>query len=168
MDVQSGYDAVASAYADRFRDELGDKPFDTRMLDWLAERAGGVGPICDMGCGPGQVAAYQILPYQWNYVAAATLPWIELLCGILLIVNRKVRPASLVIGVLTLVFMVALTSVIFRGLTIDCGCFGPQIQSTPQQALLRNVLILALAHFVFHLRNKYAKKETVDSRQSSA
>ena len=58
MDVQSGYDAVASAYADRFRDELGDKPFDTRMLDWLAERAGGVGPICDMGCGPGQVAAY--------------------------------------------------------------------------------------------------------------
>ena len=58
MDVQSGYDAVASAYADRFRDELGDKPFDMRMLDWLAERAAGIGPICDVGCGPGQVAAY--------------------------------------------------------------------------------------------------------------
>ena len=58
MDVQSGYDAVAAAYADRFRDELVDKPFDRRMLDWLVERAGGIGPICDLGCGPGQVAAY--------------------------------------------------------------------------------------------------------------
>lgn len=113
--------------------------------------------ISDAPAFAGQVAAYQILPYQWNYVAAATLPWIEILCGLLLLVNRKVRPASLVIGVLTLVFMVALTSVVFRGLAIDCGCFGPQIQSTPQQALMRNVLILALAHFVFHLRNKYAK-----------
>lgn len=58
VDVQAGYDAVASAYAERFRDELDAKPFDTKMLDWLAERAGPVGPICDMGCGPGQVAAY--------------------------------------------------------------------------------------------------------------
>jgi len=127
----------------------------------------GVLKISDAPVFAGQVAAYQILPYQWNYVAAATLPWIELLCGMLLIVNRKVRPASLVIGVLTLVFMVALTSVIFRGLTIDCGCFGPQIQSTPQQALMRNVLILALAHFVFHLRNKYTKEESGSRDQVS-
>ena len=121
--------------------------------------------ISDASVFAGQVAAYQILPYQWNYVTAATLPWIELLCGLLLVVNRKVRPAALVIGLLTLTFMVALTSVIYRGLSIDCGCFGPQIQSSPQQALLRNVLILALTHFVFHLRNKYSKKETVDGHQ---
>jgi len=115
--------------------------------------------ISDAQAFAGQVAAYQILPYQWNYVAAATLPWIEILCGFLLIVNQKVRPASLVIGVLTIVFIVALVSVMLRGLDIDCGCFGPKIQSTPQQALLRNVFILALTHFVFHLRNKYARKE---------
>lgn len=58
MDVQSGYDAVASTYVERFRDELSQKPFDAKMLDWLAERVGPVGPICDMGCGPGHVAAY--------------------------------------------------------------------------------------------------------------
>ncbi len=115
--------------------------------------------ISDAPAFAGQVAAYQLLPYQWNYLAAATLPWIEILCGGLLICNQKVRPASLVIGVLTLVFIAALGSVLIRGLGIDCGCFGPQIQSTPQQALLRNILILALAHFVFHLRNKYTKRE---------
>lgn len=117
----------------------------------------GVLKISDAPAFAGQVAAYEILPYQWNYVAAATLPWIEVICGGLLIVNQRVRPAALVIGVLTIVFMIALASVMARGLSIDCGCFGPEIKSTPQQALLRNVFILALAHFVFHLRNKYAK-----------
>lgn len=58
VDVRSGYDAVAAAYADRFCDELDQKPFDVKMLTWLAERAGPVGPICDLGCGPGQVAAF--------------------------------------------------------------------------------------------------------------
>ncbi|NIQ96509.1 MAG: DoxX family membrane protein [Desulfuromonadales bacterium] len=123
--------------------------------------------IFDAPAFAGQVAAYRILPYQWNYFVAATLPWIEVLCGGLLLVNRKVRPASLVVGVLTAVFMVVLGSVIIRGLNIDCGCFGPHIQSTPQQALLRNVLILALSHFVFHLRNKYSSKESEDRRQKT-
>jgi SAM-dependent methyltransferase len=34
------------------------KPFDRKMLDWLAEKVGGLGVICDMGCGPGQIARY--------------------------------------------------------------------------------------------------------------
>ncbi len=28
------------------------------MLDWLIAKVGGRGPICDMGCGPGQIARY--------------------------------------------------------------------------------------------------------------
>ena len=49
---------MAGDYAEHFRDELERKPFDRKMLDWLAEKAGGLGIICDMGCGPGQVARY--------------------------------------------------------------------------------------------------------------
>jgi ubiquinone/menaquinone biosynthesis C-methylase UbiE len=56
-EVQAAYDAVAERYADRFFDELQHKPFDCKMLDWLAERCS-KGVICDMGCGPGQVARY--------------------------------------------------------------------------------------------------------------
>lgn len=56
-DVQAAYDAVADRYADRFFDELQYKPFDCKLLDWLIERCGD-GMICDMGCGPGQVARY--------------------------------------------------------------------------------------------------------------
>lgn len=57
-DLQSSYDRVAEDYAEHFSDEMEKKPFDRKMLDWLAEKVGGLGIICDMGCGPGQVARY--------------------------------------------------------------------------------------------------------------
>ena len=57
-DFRKSYDAVAADYAANFTDELDKKPFDRKMLDWLAEKSGGRGIICDMGCGPGQIARY--------------------------------------------------------------------------------------------------------------
>jgi SAM-dependent methyltransferase len=57
-DLQSSYDRVAEDYAEHFRDELEKKPFDRKMLDWLAEKVGALGVVCDMGCGPGQTARY--------------------------------------------------------------------------------------------------------------
>lgn len=57
-DVQSSYDRVAEDYAEHFRDEMDHKPFDRKMLDWLAEKVDDLGIICDMGCGPGQIANY--------------------------------------------------------------------------------------------------------------
>ena len=58
INTQTAYDLVAKEYASEFRDELGKKPFDRKMLDWLVEKVDGAGQICDMGCGPGQVAGY--------------------------------------------------------------------------------------------------------------
>lgn len=57
-DLQSSYDRVAENYAEQFRDEMDQKPFDRKMLDWLAEKVGGLGVICDMGSGAGQIARY--------------------------------------------------------------------------------------------------------------
>lgn len=57
-EIRSTYNRVAEEYAEQFRDELARKPFDRKMLDWLGEKIEGSGVICDMGCGPGQVARY--------------------------------------------------------------------------------------------------------------
>ncbi len=57
-ELRDGYDRVAADYAAEFAGELERKPFDRKMLDWLAEKVAGLGAICDMGCGPGQVARY--------------------------------------------------------------------------------------------------------------
>lgn len=56
--TQTSYDLVAVEYAEKFKDEMDDKPFDRDCLDRLAREVGHLGPICDMGCGPGQVARY--------------------------------------------------------------------------------------------------------------
>jgi len=55
---QTGYDPVAEEYAERFLHELAHKPFDRELLDRFAARLRGSGPVCDLGCGPGQIARY--------------------------------------------------------------------------------------------------------------
>ena len=57
-ETRSGYDAVAQPYANRFADEFDSKPFDRDVLDDFALRVQGLGMVVDLGCGPGQVAAY--------------------------------------------------------------------------------------------------------------
>ena len=56
--TQASYDQVAEEYAEKFKEEMDDKPFDRDCLDRLAREVGNLGPICDMGCGPGQIARY--------------------------------------------------------------------------------------------------------------
>jgi len=56
--TQTSYDTVAPEYAEKFKDEMDDKPFDHNCLDRLAREVGDLGPICDLGCGPGQIARY--------------------------------------------------------------------------------------------------------------
>lgn len=110
----------------------------------------------DMTTFARDVANYKILPYSWNYLVAATLPYIEFLAGLLLLANRRVRPAALVTGGLTAVFMLILASVVTRGLDIDCGCFRPGGHTTAAQALWRDAGILLLSLVTYRLRGRSA------------
>ena len=58
QDTQSSYDRVAVEYGEKFKDEMDDKPFDRDCLYRLVREVGELGPICDLGCGPGQIARY--------------------------------------------------------------------------------------------------------------
>lgn len=58
VDVQVAYDSAARAYADKLYGELENKPFDRDVLDRIVAKVGDRGTVCDMGCGPGQIARY--------------------------------------------------------------------------------------------------------------
>jgi ubiquinone/menaquinone biosynthesis C-methylase UbiE len=58
QNTEQGYDSVAVEYARQFFDELEHKPLDRDLLQRMAREVGALGAICDMGCGPGQVARY--------------------------------------------------------------------------------------------------------------
>jgi len=104
----------------------------------------------------GHVAAYQILPYAANYLVASTLPYVEFLAGVMLLLNLRVRPALMTVGAMTVVFMVALVSVLLRGLEIDCGCFNPGggQETTAGVALLRDIALLVLIIVAWWLRSR--------------
>ena len=55
---RASYDAVAEEYVARIFDELQHKPLDRELLHRFANCVRGAGPVCDLGCGPGQVARY--------------------------------------------------------------------------------------------------------------
>ena len=76
------------------------------------------------------LAAYQMLPYWAVNFVAVILPWIEIICGLSLIVGVKSRVSASMIGVLLIVFTLGIFINLLRGTPISCGCFdsiGAQI-----------------------------------------
>lgn len=96
------------------------------------------------------MAAYQLLPYAGNYLVAAILPWIEAICGLLLVTGWRARSAAALVAAMNMLFIVLLFSTVARGLDIDCGCFrqGGE-KTTAWTAIFRDILLLVAAVFVF-------------------
>ena len=56
--VRSSYDAVADTYVDMGIGDLGPEPWLRAALAAFAEAVRGLGPVLDVGCGPGTVTAH--------------------------------------------------------------------------------------------------------------
>ncbi len=109
----------------------------------------------------GSVAAYGVLPFFLNHLVAATLPWIEAACGILLIFGYRVKAAAGIVAALNIMFIVLLITTVARGLDIDCGCFRQGGGKTPAWlVILRDFLFLGMAITLF--RNR---RDTMFSRK---
>lgn len=56
---------------------------------------------------------------------ALSLPWLELLLGLALVLGIWRRTAVIFVGALLVTFIVAISINLARGNAIDCGCFDP-------------------------------------------
>src|SRR5437016_4512949 len=56
--VRSSYDTVAGEYSRHIYSELENKPSDRQWLNRFAGQVLNSGIVCDVGCGPGQIARY--------------------------------------------------------------------------------------------------------------
>jgi len=88
---------------------------------------------------------YDILPAAAVNMTALVLPWIELICGLLLLTGRLVPGAALTIDTLLIVFILATAFNLYRGLDINCGCFSvaPGAGNETIFNLVRDSLLLA-------------------------
>lgn len=88
------------------------------------------------------VDSYQVLPLWGVRWVARTLPWVELLIGVLLIVGRWMRVATVACSILLLVFFGLMVRAHLKGMEINCGCFGPG-EAISWRTLLRDGAMVA-------------------------
>ncbi len=108
---------------------------------------------------------YPIEPFEYTFVDLGFINWqiapfiarfligLEFLIGALLILNLSLRKIAYKLGsaVLLLFCIYLILLIFFTGNKGNCGCFGTSIQMTPLQALIKNIIMLA----VFFVLNRY-------------
>lgn len=66
---------------------------------------------------------YRIVPGALVNLMALVMPWIELLCGLALILGIWKATARTIVAVLLVIFIAAISINLLRNNVIDCGCF---------------------------------------------
>ncbi len=85
---------------------------------------------------------YKLVPWALINPMALVMPWIELLCGLALVLGIWKGTARTIIGVLLVVFVAAISINLARGNAIDCGCFDVTAEGKTAQERLADM------HFV--------------------
>ena len=72
-----------------------------------------------------QIAGFRLLPETLVAPLAVMLPYWEMLLGALVMLGLFTRVAAWFAVVLLALFDAAIASAVVRGMTVSCGCFGP-------------------------------------------
>jgi len=109
-----------------------------------------VGKIPEAGSLAQTMTQFKLLPEALILPFAYFLPWLELVCGLGLVLGIYARGAAWWATVLLVIFIVALAANLSRGLEVDCGCFGQAPSGTGGTwgALIRDLVLFLLALFV--------------------
>lgn len=95
-----------------------------------------------------EISNYQMISVGTTAMAAL-LPAVEIVAGAALIVLPQAwrRAAALLILLMVMMFSVAVSTAYFRGINIDCGCFGGAASPITWVTLLRNLGLLLMSLF---------------------
>jgi uncharacterized membrane protein YphA (DoxX/SURF4 family) len=88
---------------------------------------------------------YRLAPYALLHPLALLLPAVELVAGVALVAGWQRRGAAVLCIGMLVVFMVAITTALVRGLDISCGCFNTDGGHGVGLDLLWRDLLLLLA-----------------------
>ncbi|NOZ86437.1 MAG: DoxX family membrane protein [Deltaproteobacteria bacterium] len=72
------------------------------------------------------IDTYDILPIQAVNLMAITLPWVELVVGLFLLLGVATRAAAMAGAGMLVMFLAAVLVALARGMDMSCGCFASQ------------------------------------------
>ena len=110
--------------------------------------------IGDPGNFAGNIQNYQMLPYGITNLFSIFLPWVELYVGACLLLGVFVDGAAFLSTGMMVMFIIALGQAVARGLDIECGCFSQEGSLVGLNTLLRDLIWLAMALFVWRREEK--------------
>jgi putative oxidoreductase len=87
---------------------------------------------------------YRIVPGALVNLMALTMPWIELLCGLALILGIWTVAARSLISVLLITFIIAISINLLRSNAIDCGCFDVTSAGKSREERLGDMWLVVL------------------------
>ncbi len=87
---------------------------------------------------------YHQVPGQLINIFALFLPWVELITGILVIVGYWEKAAVVMIGGMLVMFIIALSMALVKGVNIECGCFSTtsKAKGPIKDLIFRDILLL--------------------------
>ncbi|CCO24667.1 MauE/DoxX family redox-associated membrane protein [Maridesulfovibrio hydrothermalis] len=97
---------------------------------------------------------YQILPELMIGPVAFFLPWLEFVCGAMLVCNVLTETATAILTAMLLVFIAALSANLYRGIDVACGCFSTDAsdKSGMIETIARDVVMLLLAYLAIRFK----------------
>lgn len=113
-----------------------------------------------------QVRDYDILPLSLIPIFAVTLPWIEAVAGVFLILGFRARASAATISFLLFVFTMAVVSAVARGLEIDCGCFSREGgEGVGLMTILRDLGMLAMGLAIYFGDHRFVSLDRLFARK---
>jgi putative oxidoreductase len=104
------------------------------------------------------IYAYRMMPASVSVAMAVTMPMMEVLAAVALLTGLFTRRldglfagAALMLGVMLVVFIVAIFQAILRGIDIHCGCFGKASHSVSFRLILQDVVLLVASLFLLRI-----------------
>jgi putative oxidoreductase len=100
---------------------------------------------------------YKILPWTIGVALGFYLPWLEIFCGVAVVLRFLYGGALSILTVLILVFTLATVAAKVRGLDITCGCFGHASQHWGFAAHIATNFAILTALLALWFSNRLAK-----------
>jgi uncharacterized membrane protein YphA (DoxX/SURF4 family) len=99
-----------------------------------------------------QIAGFQLLPQAVIAPMALVLPFLEILLGGYLVVGLFTRASAWVAVLLLALFDGAIASAVVRGMTVSCGCFGPNDKTVTTWGEVARDAVFVLLALIIALR----------------
>ena len=97
---------------------------------------------------------YDLLPETLVPAAAVLLPWVEAAAGALAIAGRWRAGALTLMAGMSAIFLAASVTALARGLSPECGCFGPLSGRLGAMTLMVEVTTLAASVWLLRVETR--------------